>query len=370
MPLPAHTLPFTTAPDSLCILRLSAVGDICHTVPVVRSIQRQWPTTRITWVIGKLEASLVGDLPDVEFIIFDKGRGWRAYAELRKALRQRLKGQHFDVLLQMQISIRSSIASLLIPADIKLGFDKARAKDCQWLFTNARIAEKPRQHVMDGLFGFASTIGVTDLALHWDIPIPVEAQDFVQARLPGDRPLLAISPCSSNRARNWRNWRAEGYAQVADYVMEKYGMQVVLTGGPSKLEKDYGEKISALCKDKPTNLIGQTDLKQLLAIIQRASVLISPDSGPAHMATAVGTPVIGLYVTSNPERTGPYLSQQWVVNKYPEALQAEEGKTVDNVAWGQRVRSAEAMARISVDDVTEKLDQLLGTERTRQNGQS
>ncbi|MCF6336551.1 MAG: glycosyltransferase family 9 protein [Gammaproteobacteria bacterium] len=358
MPPPTHTLPFTTAPDNLCVLRLSAVGDICHTVPVVRSIQRQWPTTRITWIIGKLEASLVDDLPGIEFIIFDKSRGWRAYAELRQTLRQRPKDQHFDALLQMQISIRSSIASLLIPAKIKLGFDKARAKDYQWLFTNARIAEKPRQHVMDGLFDFAEAIGISDLTPHWDIPIPAEAQDFVRVRLPDDKPVLAISPCSSNRARNWRNWSAEGYAQVADYAVEKYGMTVVLTGGPSSLEKDYGEKISALAKRKPVNLIGQTNLKQLLAIIQRASVLISPDSGPAHMATTVGTPVIGLYVTSNPQRTGPYLSQQWVVNKYPEALQAEMGKTIDDVSWGKRVRSAEAMERVLVADVIGKLDQL------------
>jgi heptosyltransferase I len=212
---------------------------------------------------------------------------------------------------------------------------------------------------MDGLYGFAQTIGVTDLEPHWDIPIPEDAQAFVTQHTPGDKPVLAISPCSSNRARNWRNWSAEGYAQVADYAAEKHGMQVVLTGGPSQLEKDYGEKISALTRHKPINLIGQTNLKQLLAILQRATVLISPDSGPAHMATTVGTPVIGLYVTSNPDRSGPYLSQQWVVNKYPEALKEEVGKTVDEVSWGQRVRSAEAMARIAVEDVVGKLDGIM-----------
>ena len=351
----SRSLPFTHAPESLCILRLSAVGDICHTVPVVRSIQRQWPETRITWIIGKLEASLVGDLPGIEFIIFDKGRGWRAYTDLRA----QLKGQHFDALLQMQISIRSSIASLLIPADIKLGFDKARAKDYQCLFTNARIPAKARQHVMDGLFGFAEAIGVTDIEPHWDIPIATETQDFVAQHLSADKPVLAISPCSSNRARNWRNWSAEGYAQVVDYASEKHGMQVVLTGGPSQLEKDYGEKISALSKHTPINLISKTNLKQLLAVIQRADAIITPDSGPAHMATTVGTPVIGLYVTSNPDRSGPYFSQQWVVNKYPEALKAEMGKTVEEAPWGQRVRSAEAMNRISVSDVSSMLDRII-----------
>jgi heptosyltransferase I len=353
------SLPFQSAPKHLCILRLSAVGDICHTVPVVRAIQARWPQTRLTWIIGKLEASLVGDIPGIEFIIFDKAQGWRAYLELRRELRNRMRGRRFDALLHMQISIRSSLASLLIDADIKLGFDKARAKDYQWLFTNARIPARPRQHVLDGLFGFAETLGITDHSLRWDIPIPAGAKAFAREHIADGERTLVISPCSSARARNWRNWSTEGYAQVVDYVFTKYGMSTVLTGGPSQLEKDYGEQITALATHKPENLIGQTSLKQLLALLQRATVLISPDSGPAHMATTVGTPVIGLYVTSNPARTGPYLSQQWVVNKYPEAMQAELGKSVEEVSWGQRVRSPTAMSRISVADVTARLDTLL-----------
>jgi heptosyltransferase I len=348
-------LPFTSVPQQLCILRLSAVGDICHTVPVVRSIQRQWPETKLTWIISRLEASLVSDIPGIEFIIFDKARGLRTYGDLRHAM----QGRRFDALLHMQISLRSSLASLMISAGIKLGFDKARAKDYQWLFSNARIAAKPRQHVMDGLFGFAEALGIADRPLRWDIPIPIEADTFARQYIPGQTATLVISPCSSNRARNWRNWHAEGYAAVADYATKNHGMQVILTGGPNQLEIDYGEKITALTKHKPVNLIGRTNLKQLLAILRYATVLISPDSGPAHLATTVGTPVIGLYATSNPDRSGPYLSRQWVVNKYPEALQAETGKHADEVAWGQRVRSPEAMARIGVGDITTKLDQLL-----------
>ena len=119
-----------------CILRLSAVGDICHTLPVVRTLQQVWPNTKLTWIIGRLEHSLVGDIPDIEFIIFDKAKGFHAYRELH----QQMKGRHFDVLLHMQMSLRASLASLLIPAKIRLGFDKQRANDMQWLFTNARIA--------------------------------------------------------------------------------------------------------------------------------------------------------------------------------------------------------------------------------------
>ncbi len=347
-------LPLKSAPQSICLLRLSAVGDICHTVPVVRRIQHYWPETKITWITGKLESTLVGDIPGIEFIIFDKSQGWSAYRNLR----QKLKGRQFDVFLHMQVSLRASLASLSVSANIKLGFDRQRAKDYQWLFTNQKIKAVPRQHVMEGLLEFSNALGVREEKPEWGIPVPDAANEFVNKTLDPQKKWLVISPCSSSRFRNWRNWSAERYAKVADYALEKYNLHTVLTGGPTALEQEYGEKISALSKCKPVNLIGQTSLKQLLAILAKSKVLVSPDSGPAHMATTVNTPVIGLYVTSNPLRTGPYLSQQWLVNKYPQAIEAESGKPIEQVAWGKRVRRAEAMDLITVEDVTGKLDEL------------
>ena len=350
-------LSFISPPSHLCVLRLSAIGDVCHTLAVVRSIQSHWPQTKITWIIGTLEATLVADIPGIEFIIFDKKKGWAAFAALRRALR----GRRFDALLDMQVALRASLASLLIASPLRIGFDRARAKDLQWLFTNHRIAAQPREHVLDGLFRFAHVLGVHEKILRWDIPIPETARFFAQQHLPGEQATLIISPCSSVRLRNWRNWSAQRYAQVVDYAMEKHGMRVLLTGGPTPLEREYGAQIMQQARHAPHNLIGQTNLKQLLALLQRGTVLISPDSGPAHMATCVGTPVIGLYATSNPLRTGPYLSQRWVVNKYPDALQADGGKSVDEVSWGQRVRSPDAMDLISVAEVVAKLDELMRT---------
>jgi heptosyltransferase I len=353
--MPTDALPLDAPPASICLLRLSAIGDVCHAVPVVRALQGYWPQARITWVIGALEARLVGDLPGVEFIIFDKAQGWRAYRDLR----HRMMGRRYDVLLHMQVAIRASAASLLIPARIRLGFDRARAKDGQWLFTNAQIASRPREHVLESFLGFLDALGVPHPELRWDIPLPPGARAFAAAQLPGDVPVLAISPCSSARLHNYRNWSAERYAAVADHAAERHGMRVVLTGGPTALEREYAEAICAQASCAPLNLIGQTDLKQLLAVLDRATVLVSPDSGPAHMATAVGTPVIGLYATSNPGRTGPYLSRRWTVDRYAEALRADAGKDVEEVAWGRRVRDPRAMERITVADVMERLDVLL-----------
>ena len=349
-------LPLTSPPKNLCLLRLSAIGDISHCLPILRTIQATWPETQITWVIGKREHALVGDIPGVDFIIFDKSRRWGAYTDLHRALR----GKHFDVLLHMQMSLRASLASLMIKADIRLGFDRARANDMQWLFTNHKIAPRTNQHVIDSFFGFTEALGIASRELRWDIPIPETAHTFAEQRLPSGR-FMVISPCSS---MPYRNWNSAGYAAVAEYAIKHHGLMVVLCGGNTALERQYGAEIharldSASCSDSLLNLIGDTNLKQLLAVLQRAIVLLSPDAGPAHLATAVNTPVIGLYACTNPERAGPYLSSEFIVNRYPEAVQAAYGKLPDHLPWGTRVKAPGTMERIQIKDVTRILDRLL-----------
>ena len=129
---------------------------------------------------------------------------------------------------------------------------------------------------------------------------------------------------------------------------------MVLTGGRSELEIEYGAALAA--DGAADNLIGKTTLKQLAALIAAADLVICPDSGPAHMATAFATPVLGLYATSNPDRTGPYVSRELTVNRYPDAVRNYLGKSVQQLRWGQRVRHPDAMDLITVDDVVEKID--------------
>lgn len=344
-------MPPDNPPEKLCIIRLSAIGDTCHTVPVVRAIQKAWPQTEITWIIGKTEHQLLGDLEDIRFVVLDKSKGLRGYADVRR----QLAGQRFDLLLHMHASLRANLISVLVSAKTRLGFDRARARDSQWLFCNQHISARARQHVMDGLFEFTTVLGIESDKPRWDIPLSQADRELAEKVIDGSRPVLMISPCTGQRFRNYRNWSMERYAQVADYASRLYGAQILLTGGPTELERDYGAGISELAETEVLNLIGQTTLKQLLALVERAAVVVCPDSGPAHMATAVGTPVVGLYATSNRHRTGPYRSQHLVVDKYPEAVQRELGKTVSDLRWGGRVRSPDAMELITVPDVIEKL---------------
>lgn len=326
-------------------------------LPVIRSLQSTWPTTRLTWVIGRLEAELLGDMPGIEFVVFDKSTGWLEYLKLHSKFSKR----RFDILLHMQTSMRANMASLMIPADLRLGFDFARAKDHQAFFTTDRIESTACEHVMDGFLGFLTTLGIKDKSIQWDIPVPSEALDVARKYIPEGQKTLIISPCANARFRNFRNWHVEGYAALADYGIQTHGLRVILMGGPTALEKQYGEQISKLVKSPILNLIGKTGLKELLALLGRATVVLAPDSGPAHIANAAGTPVIGLYATTNPSRARAYLSEKWLINQYPEAVRAFLGKSVDEVPWGTRVRNEEAMCLIKIEAVTQKLDQLMAS---------
>ncbi len=344
-------LPFKQAPSNLCILRLSAIGDICHTLPIVRTIQKHWPTTKLTWIIGKTEYPLVNEIQNINFIVFNKTNGLKAY----KNLYRQLKNTRFDALLHMQMSMRTSLMSLLIKSKIKLGFDQQRAKDLQGLFSNVKIPYKEKQHVIDSFFGFTETLGIPQHEYRWDIPASTKSS----LTLPTNKPnYIVISPCSSMA---YRNWTAEGYAALADWLYTQHNMQVILSGGHSIIEKEMAQNITRQTTQPVLDLTAKTDLKQLLNLLKNAYCVISPDSGPAHMATAVNTPVIGLYACTNPDRARPYLSKQWTVNRYSEAIQKKFGVSVDQVKWGTRVRDDWAMKLITLEDVTEKFNQLIQT---------
>jgi len=339
-------------PSSVCILRLSAIGDTCHVLPVVRTLQRAWPQTRFTWVIGRLEAKLLGHIPDIEFVVVDKGSHWSAYRTLHRAM----KNRQFDVLMHMQLALRASLLSMLIPARVKLGFDRARARELQWLFTTDRIQPAERQHVMDSLFGFAEKLGVYEKTLRWDIPLSDGEREYARDLIPDGKQTLVISPCSSHRLRNWR---AEYYAQVADYAVGALGMRVVLVGGRSELERRVGQAIVGRMQQPVENNIGQDTLPQLLATLERATILLTPDSGPAHMASAVGTPVIGLFAATNPARSGPYLSRQWCVDKFDVAARRLLGRPAHELPWTTKIERPGVMDLITPDEVIRKLHAVL-----------
>lgn len=254
---------FSSPPQSVCFLRLSAIGDVCHAVAAVQALQKQWPETKVTWIIGKVEAQLLQGLDNVELIIFDKKAGFAGM----KAVWQQLKGRRFDALIHMQLALRASLLTLGIQAQYKVGFHRQRAKEGQWLFTNRKIADHQSAHVLDSFLTFVEYLGVPRTAPTWSMPIGEPERAFARQQL-HDKPSVVICPAAS---KDERNWLTERYAQFADYVANQ-GYQVVLCGSPAPREVQLATTISELMTQPVVNLVGKTSLKQLTAIDRKSVV--------------------------------------------------------------------------------------------------
>lgn len=351
---------FTSAPKSLCMLRLSAIGDVTHAIAVAQSIEREWPETKLTWIIGKIEAQLLQPLlPNIHFIVFDKKQGWREYLRVWKIL----KDEDFSALLHMQAAIRASLLALGIKAPYKLGFDEVRVSDKQNWFTNIKVPSPDSPHVVDGFMAFAHALGIKQLKASWDIHIPQQDIAWVQQQIsiPSDKKLLVIAPAAS---KAFKNWTAQGYADVIRYAQQQ-NFEVVLAGSPHPIEVALGKDIETLLQGsqiETNNLIGKTSLPQMLALLDNAQLVISPDSGPAHMASIVNTPIIGLYAHHDPKRVGPYNYPELCVSIYQQLAEQAEGKPRSQLSWRYRVKDPDAMQKITSEQVISMLEEQINKE--------
>lgn len=340
-------------PRRICIIRLSALGDVTHILPIVHTLKAEWPKAQITWIIGKHEHRMAGLFPDVDFRVLNKKDGWSGY----RALWQSLRDDQFDLLLMMQTSFRAHLASLGVRAPYRLGYDRVRSRDLHGLFVNDRIPHRDREHVLDQQFGFLEHMGIARRVMDWSLPIPDADREWAEQQLPGDQSTLIISPASSVAMRNWF---PERYAEVADHALAKLGMRVVLCGGPTELEQTLAQQITAHMRQAGAiNLVGKDTIPRFLALLERATVIVSPDSGPAHMAAISDTPCIGLYAVSNAQRCGPYKSLHHTVDAFPLACEEILHKPAESCPWGTRVETPEAMQLIPASAVCESLDRLM-----------
>ncbi|MDH5830292.1 glycosyltransferase family 9 protein [Luteimonas sp. M1R5S18] len=335
--------PVPVVPRSICLLRLSALGDVTHVLPLVHTLRDAWPEVALTWVIGKGEQRLLDGLPGVEFIVYDKASGLAGM----RALRRGLSGRRFDALLQMQVAARANLLSAFLPARRRVGYDRARSKDLHGLFVNERIPDRPGIHVLDAIGSFCEPLGLRQDSARWDLPVPEDARDWARAQWPDDgAPTLVISPCSSHVRRNWFPDR---HAALADHAASQ-GWRVVLCGGRSALERETADAIQAAMHAPALDLVGKDTLKQLPALLERATLVVTPDSGPMHIANAMGTKVLGLHAASNPARSGPYSDRRYCVDRYDDAARRYLGKPAADLAWGTKIEADGVMDLVTVDD--------------------
>ncbi|OLQ86625.1 glycosyl transferase [Vibrio ponticus] len=340
---------FKSSPESICILRLSAIGDVCNAIATAQAIQKHWPNTHITWITSKLEAQLLAAVENIEIIVFDKSAGWNGY----KQLWQQLNGREFDALLHMQYAIRASIATLGIKAKYKLGFDSSRSQDFQTWFTNIKVPSPQSLHVADGLMAFAHKLGVpANTTPSWSLRYQPSDLQWANQQLNHETRNLLVVPGAS---KAYKNWHAAGYAELIEHAQQR-GWNIILAGSPAKVEVDLANTVQEHLNKPCLNLVGKSSLLQMLALIDQVDLVIAPDTGPAHMANAMQTPIIGLYAHHNPLRVGPYQYLDYAVSVYEETIFAETGKHSEQLNWRTRAKDNHAMQRITSAQVITMFD--------------
>ena len=326
---------------SICILRLSSIGDITHIIPIISTIRNEYPQSKISWVIGKTEYQLVKKIKDIEFIVVDKSKTFDSIVELRSLF----KTNKFDVVLHMQKSLRSKLISKVISGRVNVTFNDI---------------DTTQSHVVDHFFGFLEKINIEKRILDWQHKsILSDNEVFIKKnKLQELRPFIAINPFTSVRSNNFREWNYDNFATISEYCKNQFSLNTIILG---KTNRERIDKLRACFKPNSAtvDLINKTSLSEMLTVLSLSKLYIGPDSGTLHMARIVDIPIIGLYATSNPHRTGPYQKMEYVINKYEEAVKKYLNMKDKSVRWGERVRNADAMNLITINDVKDKIKKIL-----------
>jgi heptosyltransferase I len=211
----------------------------------------------------------------------------------------------FDLLLDLQVYFKAGLLTGLTPARMRLGFDWTRARDLNWLFTNQRIPPHPHRfaHIQDQYFEFLRYLGVDPEPVHFGLELTEDEKRQQEEFFASvDRPPCALVLATSDPRKNWD---PAGYAAVASKLTTDFGMQPILVGGTSEAEEAVARIILRRTEGEVRDERGG-GLRRLLWLLDGSELVISPDTGPLHMARAMEVPVIGLYGFTNPKRSGPY----------------------------------------------------------------
>ncbi len=329
--------------ENICIVLLTGLGDVIHGLPIATALKRAAPDRQITWVAEPMPASILQHHPSVDdVIVFRKKDGLAGV----RALRRDMSKKRFDLTLNFNIYFKSIFPSVLSRAPHRLGFERGRARDGVWMFANHHLRNAPRRHTQDMFLEFTDALGIDAQPLDWNLQLTdsekTDAANFF-AQLSG-RPVAAIVPASANPKKDWLPERS---AQVADALNEKYGMDVVLLGGPGEREVAVARAIQAHART-PLSWGMADGVRRMLGIVAGCKLIIAPDTGPVHMARALDVPVIGLYGHTNPWRVGPYrkFEDLWVDTYTNPGEKPDPSRADPRLGRMEQIQAADVLARV------------------------
>lgn len=298
---------FPSPPQRILIIKPSSIGDVVHALPVLGLLRKKWPEASISWMVTPACAGLVDGHPLLdETIYFERrkfGAGWRNPRAAASFLKFTggLRDRKFDLVIDLQGLFRSGWLAAQTRAPVRIGF--ANAREMAWMFYTHRVPiQTMEQHAIDRYLAVMEALGCGRSPVEFVFPTTAEDRSQVDEMLRGVKNFAVLLP-----GTNWptKRWPAEHFAAIVGPLRKRFGLQSVIAGGPDVAE--LARQIDG------TNLVGKTNLRQLAVLLERASLVIANDSGPMHIAAALGRPLVTPFGPTNPIRTGPYQRMDSVI---------------------------------------------------------
>lgn len=306
-----------TRPGSIAIVKLSSLGDVIHALPVARALRRAFPDATLTWIVEAREHAILRDHPDLDRIIPVDTRRWRRILwrpagarqvrEKLGRLRTRMRASRFEVTLDLQGLLKSGLLTAYTGARTRIGFSAGRCRErLNALFTNHRVTPPAEAvHVVEQYLSLLAPLGVASAPPEFHVPARPAAErriaDWLAERgiKTTDR-LVALNPGAGWAAKQWP---VAHFRVLAERLGTETDARVLLLWGPDEIHmaRQIGDGLSS----RPI-LAPPTDLDELTSLLRRCTLMIANDTGPLHLAAAVGTPALGLYGPTRAERNGPY----------------------------------------------------------------
>lgn len=349
MTTPTGLLARTDERLPVALVLLTGIGDVVHGLPLACDLKRVAPERGVIWIAEPAPAEVLRHHPAVDrVVVFRKRAGWRGLREVYSAFR----GSPCGLTLNLMRYFKAVLPALATRAPVRLGLPPSKTRDGVRLFNTHHLDETPWRHTQDLFLGFRGPLGVpADAPVEWRITFSEEERAaqtsfFAPLRETG-KPLVGLVLASANVAKDWP---AERYAELATGLDRDLGAGIVLVGGPADAEARAGAQVQ---RAVPGALSGLSDsVRRMMWMTDGVDALVSPDTGPLHIAHALGTPVVGLFGHTNPWRVGPWRdSQDLIIDQYTDA-----GEDPDPSRYHPR---HERMARIAVPEVMEAVRRAL-----------
>ncbi len=314
-------------PENILIIRLSAIGDVINVLPALRRLRAQFPGSRITWLVEDRASEILRDHPDVDEVIIYPRKKWQSgILKVNRSLNiiseslsfyKKLRRNHYDLVIDFQGNLKSAVMNLITGSGNRLGFGRGHCKEFNYLSTQHHaypVGEKI--HRIEKNLSLLKELDIETSFLRPELPVTKDDEEyisnFINENADPELPIIAIHPGTS-KFGSFKQWSSENYTVLADMILDKYKANVILTWGPGEL--DVVNEIAENMKHNALPACETKSIKQLTELIKRATLFIGGDTGPLHIASIMGIPVVGIYGPKDPAVYGPYDGKSIVIKK-------------------------------------------------------